>query len=371
MELLENSQVKYECLHGFKLKTTLAEGNQNSIDNSNLPSYEEKKYARGKKENIFIEKCERFISPFEDMYEMGETSLDFLNNVDYELNSHYSRYYRQISNTKLIRHECVRTCEPFKVNHALSKLFLVPLRREAFFPGEKLTLHCNEGYIAAILNENEYLNRFDLDCEANGKWYLKNFKLKDSNETSQMKIIEINKLPLCFSIDKLKSIHTKNNASEFFYGDFSYSELNVRTFSMIILFCGLLFSIVILSLTIINYYSKRFAQRSLLLSQRDPFVLPISSNTASSNYFQQSEINRSMPLSQTVQSALNEQQQQVEENIPQVLVQTRLQDSIDNSNLPSYEEAIANVPRGNFNFQLNSNHSQPMFFERAQANTAK
>jgi hypothetical protein len=29
------------------------------------------------------------------------------------------------------------------------------------------------------------------------------------------------------------------------------------------------------------------------------------------------------------------------------------------------------VPRGNFNFQLNSNHSQPIFFERAQASTVK
>ena len=95
-----------------------------------------------------------------------------------------------------------------------------------------------------------------------------------------------------------------------FYGDFSYSELNVRTCSMIILFCGLLFSIVILCLTIINYYSKRFAQRSLLLAQSDPFVLPVSSNIASSNYFQQSEISRSIPLSQTIQTTLNEQPQQ-------------------------------------------------------------
>ena len=359
MELFEHSQVKFECLHGYKLKTTLGDGNE--------------KHARGRKENFFVEKCERPNSPFEDMYDTSVANLDFLKNVDYELSSHYPRYYRQSSNSQLTyRHECLKYCEPFKINHALSKLFLVPLRRDVFFPGEKLTLHCNEGYIAVILNENEFINRFDLDCEENGKWYLKNFKVKDSNGTSHTKSVEINKLPICFSVDKLKAVHAKNNASDYFYGDFSYSELNVRTFSMIILFCGLLFSIVILCLTIINYYSKRFAQRSLLLAQSDPFVLPVSSNIASSNYFQQSEISRSIPLSQTIQTTLNEQPQQQEIIQPQVLIHNNnVLECMDQSNLPSYEEATANVPRGNFNFQLNSNHSQPLFFERAQANTAK
>ena len=347
VELLEQSQVKYECLQGFKLKSSSTASGESS------PA----KFSR-KKESSFVEKCEST-----DSSDDSSLHLDYLNELDYDL-SEFSRSSRQISIlSKIVRHECSRYCEPFKINHALSKLFVVPLRRELFFPGEKLMFHCNEGYIAAVLNDHEYVQRFDLECDPSGKWHLKNYKVPAANGTYVVKSLEVTKLPICFSVDKLRTSprSSSNNASDLFLSDFSYGELNVRTFSMIILFCGLLFSIVILCLTIINYYNKRFAQRNFLLAPSDASLLPAESAPPNLDHRllnQESLINRSLPLAQEASGE------------PQV-VEPCQNSNNDSSQLPTYAEATACVPRGQFNFQFNSNLAQPIIFERSQANTIK
>ena len=352
-------------MHGYKLKTLIS----GEVDYNDKKKFIPINKFNRMKENFFVEKC--------DVYEDSSDESVYFSEFDYNLE------YHQYSSKKIARHECIKYCEPFKINYALAKLFVVPFRRESFYPGEKLILHCNEGHISSVINnnENEYVNRFDLECEVNGKWYLKNFKVKSSNGSYLIKNLEIAKSPICFSIDKLIKNPTKksntnnvnnNNSNsitnDLFLGEFTYSELNVRTFSMIILFCGLLFSIVILCLTIINYYSKRFAQRNLFFPQNDPLIC--SEVNVDRILNQEALISRSLPIdtADTMPHVQENQQTQLNALNWSSSVSTQ---HVDCSHLPSYEEATANVPRGNFNFQFNSNHSQTIVFERAQANTVK
>lgn len=361
MQLFENTQVRYECLDGYTLKST--------------PPHSFQK----KKKHFLIEKCE----PKSDSFNFF--NLNYLNTFDYDEDHHLP--FKSYRPNSFHHYECRKYCEPFRVpNYDLSKLFMVPLKREAFSYGEKLFLQCNEGFITTLTNENEYVNRFELECESNGKWYLKDNTI---NATVNTLGLEIKRLPICFSLDKinLKSMSENpnqkfSNFSDLFLREnFSYSELNVRTFSMIILFCGLLFSIVILCLTIINFLSKRFDfHRNLHLATTQSDQLVMCSGVDSN--FQQvgsnnleNLINRSMPIQQG-SHANPVGDQEITTNLPSAPHQSLMVVDHDlvvmSAHLPSYEEATAHMPRrGNFNFQLNSSTSETLVFERTQANSIK
>ena len=161
----------------------------------------------------------------------------------------------------------------------------------------------------------------------------------------------------------------------------------MRTFSMVVLFCGLLFSIVILCMAIVSYYTKCFVERNQLLAQTDPLIAH-SACTSSGNgffnrqtdYFQQvsnaeSLINRSLPIVAPQAESLPNQQSviasaPIAQSQPHMPPQAP---SLVDPQLPSYEEATA-VPFTNaFNFQLNAgaNPHQSIVFARAQASTLK
>ena len=185
MELLEHSRVKYECTRGFKLKTTMKTDSFLNFPFSNVlnaQKYAQQNYVKhGKTANFYVDKCEPIERGVDDRQ---RNVFDFLNVdlFDYDLGSSAQKLFNSNFNSMPIRrqklhHECVKYCEPFRINYSLSKLFVAPIRRDTFLPGEHLRVHCNEGHVTTLIDETSYVNEFDLECANNGKWHLQQYQV--------------------------------------------------------------------------------------------------------------------------------------------------------------------------------------------------
>jgi hypothetical protein len=299
IELLANSQIKYECLSGYHLKTTRLRGNHevvyskkstiekctedvastsNDIDNDlvtnkDAPGWKRK---RDKFELLELENSNRQEQQLDDD-DPSSTTSSISSNVD----------LAQIENF----HECVKPCKPFKTNKSILNGFLVP-SRDLYYPGDEINYLCHEGYLVELpFYENKTTNMTTrisnmhvLECGSKGSWHL-----ADADEpprTSSDRMV-ISRLPVCSDIKSfnLDSGLDADNKLDVWspYNSFSYAELNLRSILLIFTIAGILLVILILSLLTRRFYRTRhndfFYQN--YLTQIDPFLL--ASENANSN----------------------------------------------------------------------------------------
>jgi hypothetical protein len=393
IELFENSKVKYECLYGYELKSipnNLINFRSMGILNPAL------KPTNADSPKYFIEKCEPKKSFKKIKPNKSKRDEDDDDDENYDSNEEYDEFdynSRESSDldvkvvksktiTKSYYHECVKLCPAFKFNYSTSNLFVAPIKK-LYSPGEHLSMYCNEGYVTPnLLNKDEHVNSFVFECSTNGKWHLLSSISKSPSYLYRIVHKEIGELPVCFSLKSLPKNDSNHGVNDLFLNNLSYSELNFRTFSMIILFCGLIFSMLLLSVGIVSYYSKCFKSRNR--AQLDPLIAsspsPMDADRPMNpiEYFQQINneanlISRSLPIPRDPQLAtppissstalpvfsnvLNAPQFQVGQSASPALFNLSFSrapnlmqvESLNDLNLPSYEEAVSSANRNETN----------------------
>jgi hypothetical protein len=366
IDLIENSQVKYECLSNFQLKST-------KLTNSNNINMQPQKY--------FIEKCTN------NNDDDGEDSVLVKKTTNTDESTEFvpgtttttSQQFNPFNNRIEYFHECLRPCHAFKVNKTALNGFLVP-QRDLYQPGDQLSFLCNDGFLAQLPITDEdsvestttnnttkrISNMHILECSYNGTWFL----------VSELEP-DVNRLPTC---SPLKAFNLDPNVAAVntnLYQSFSYTELNLRSVYLAFTIGGILIVILTLTLLMRRFYRQQqngggpndFYYQNYL-AQIDPtayLVVAAAAGAEGSAEAYASDLNVennnmrcSMPSATaaaaaaaislafgSIGSASSLNQQQSQNNCGHL--NSCLIDAAAAGNLPSYEEAV------NVNNSSNSN----------------
>lgn len=154
----ENSQVKFRCFDGYKLRSIAYKqirGSENNEEDFEITSI----VYKGK---ALIEKC----GP-------NGTESAFINEFDNQ-----TKFVSQAApDDQKLFHQCVKECSLFQTDFAEMNGFLVPARHQ-YQPGDQLQFLCKEGYVAEMpvivnghLKEYQLSNSHTLECSLNGTWH--------------------------------------------------------------------------------------------------------------------------------------------------------------------------------------------------------
>jgi hypothetical protein len=183
IELFENGRIKYSCLDGYQLKSSV-----------NTQEYEMNKIIYSKK--YFIDKCKpgNFITG----------SIDY--DLEYSINENNDDIDVKYMNT----HECIKTCKSYKLSPIKLNGIIVPLR-DIYKENDRINLMCKEGYAATFMNKTS--NLFKFDCSSNGTWvYL--YEASNNSSTAIM-IEELKELPICKSLKIIMGISSGPDQQDF------------------------------------------------------------------------------------------------------------------------------------------------------------
>lgn len=358
IELFENGRIKYSCLDGYQLKSSVN------------TQYEMNKIVYSKK--YFIDKCKpgNFIT----------NTVDY--DLEYSINENNDENDLKYMNT----HECIKTCKSYKISPIKLNGIIVPLR-EIYKENDRINLMCKEGYAATFMNRTS--NLFKFDCSSNGSWvYL--YEASDNSSTVIM-MEELKEIPICKSLKILMGISNgpdqqdfsetnsfldvssaddnfNSNSTNYLFTN-SITFENLKLMSIMFIICLIIMSIVVLA--VLKYKLNKHQRLTSLLqhhqNQRsaaaaavaasivpstnstDQFHLTTDNLTTSnhedflqlinSNSFMQTP--RSMPIPFSFGSVIgNNNNPTTNSNCNQAAANSDTQ-TLSNSYLPSYEEAIA------------------------------
>ena len=248
IQIFQNTKVKFECLSGFQMRTKFLRGKTTRI-------------LYGK--SVLIEKCDKsgldksalikLLKKSSVSLESKEEDDDDDNDDDDDDDSDDKSDKEEDSDVNMV-HECVKLCTPPKMY--LPNGFLVPIRTN-YRPGEHLKFLCNEGYVAEMpvrsnsdMSEFKLSNQHQFECSTNGTWH--------STSGLVYKSAELKKLLKCGGID---SFQAKTNSFKDFNNlwstSLSYTELNIRTFTMMFAICACIMVLLVVSLITLRFYKRK------------------------------------------------------------------------------------------------------------------
>ena len=389
IELIENSRIKYKCLDGFKIRTSI-------IDDKDV----EKRMYHHYKEKSIEEKCTREKSLFRferfsrseesilvnstikskrsvhlkkrkreyDDEESDEESGDKSNHEeaeedddDGEIDSGLLEFNLRTKIDKNFYHECYKNCKAYK-NVKLG--FVAPLK-EKYTPGERVSFLCHQEHVIELTLVNQKFtepvklsNDLRLECSVNGTWLL----IAESGRNLEQKL-KIHRIPKCVPIFLINSRESKKHLS-LWPPYLSNSDLNLRTFSMMFIIGGFIVSFLILGLLTLKFYRRKRSQLIFrnLSPQSDPLLGP-TNRTSSNPDHRDPMLNLRQNNPDCISTIL----------APSIAFGSIGSSSslnaanpiylINNSYLPSYEEAIA---QPSFNSDLTRRNEQIRNLSHAQ-----
>lgn len=322
IDLIESSKIKYECLDGYFLRV---------IPNSRQQTRND--IAKGRK--YLIERCksngiEEFVvvkrksSKSKVSLNRHEFNHNFEEYYDYSSDEQYDEYYSDnldtmISSTSVSSlnekklYECTRYCRPFKTN-SLMFGYLVPSKQNTqFSPGEQVKFYCKEGYVTDLTKTRAHVSNMHLlECTTNGTW---NLVLNTNRFPSTLFKHNIDSLIDCNPIDTFYETSQANKSDSYL----TYSELNMRTFTMIFAICGLIILVLLTSLLTLKLIKRKHPE--LVFNNMSPQLDPLLTTNSDAN------------------STLPEYTLRSRTNVATVLPSAPSL-HLSTSELPSYQEAV-------------------------------
>lgn len=271
MDLIETSKIRYECLEGYHLRTI-----SNINDLKNRKNLVEKCQADGIEEFVLIRrknklKSSQGIHNYDEYYDFDDYNADSLED-DYE--SYSDNLHSSILSNSNGKHlyECVKYCKSLKLNQITNNGYIVPQNTKVqFSPGEQIKYYCKEGFATDLTQTQDHINNMHtLECSINGTW---NLVLKSNRFPSSLNKKDIQHLTECSSVDTL---FDKNKKYNDYTAALSYSELNMRTFTMIFAICGLIILILLTSLLTLKLLKRK--RNEIVFSNFSPQLDPLLSN---------------------------------------------------------------------------------------------
>lgn len=331
IQAFESSLIKFKCFKGYSLRSILykAAVNETSLSWDKASEVVRMEY-QGKS---VIDKC-------------GRNGVETLLSAKEKYDGIY--------------HQCYKHCSLYKQNITGMNGFIVPVRH-IYSPGDHVKFLCNEGYVSQlpVLVENKVemklKNTYTFECSINGSWYLIN--PQDDDGTNQFSEhgysnAELKKLAMCSKVETF--LVKKDDDGEFWTSDsLSYKQLNIRTFSLLVVVGGCVISMLVISLLTMRFYQKKqhnLGFREIFSPQLDPLLFSNDNSNFSSN----TADFRTLPQN-TVQRSQTQQQDCVSTVAAASLAFGSIGSSSDlnrcnnipntnNSYLPSYEEAMSQPP---------------------------
>jgi hypothetical protein len=357
IDLIETSKIKYECNNGFHLRTIpTSRQTNNNINLKNRRILIEKCQSNGIQEFVIIKRKSnnqkvKIENNFEEYDYDSDYYADFDDNDYYAEKTSYSDHLEKYhnlntninnnNNNEKHLYECVKYCKQIKQLN-IHNGYLVPSlsstnNKIQFSPGEQIKFYCKEGYATDLTKTLQQVsNMHTLECSINGTWHL---VLKSANKyPSALHSKEISQLSECITVDDIfkqneKKGGTNNNADIWLTNSLSYSDLNMRTFTMIFAICGLIILILLTSLLTLKLLKRK--QNEIVFNNLSPQLDPLLATNNSNNI--------------NINSNNNDNNVLNSDSLPDYALRTReipainglnLSSSINNCYLPSYQEAI-------------------------------